>query len=312
MLFAARIVDGITGGNIIVAQAYITDITPREKRTAALGYVFAVFGLGFIVGPALGGVLSAALGPRIPFLLAAAAALVAALMSWRVLDETVTEKGRGASRLQRADLSLGAVVNNTPLLVVLAIAFVGQFALGMLQATFALYGQAVLFQGASEEMVNLGVGLLLAAVGATQLFTQVALLERLLERFGDLWLVYIGSILRAAGLVLYAVITSPWLAGASSVLFAMGMALLRPSLQSLATQTVGDEMRGGVLGFYQSAVSLATIISTAIAGVIFAVAPTVPFWLGALLSLLALIPAVGLPQQLEQRKQELEQVGAAD
>ena len=63
VLFLARILDGITGGNIIVAQAYITDITPREKRTVALGYTFAIFGLGFIFGPILGGSLAAAFGP---------------------------------------------------------------------------------------------------------------------------------------------------------------------------------------------------------------------------------------------------------
>ena len=61
----------ITGGNIIVAQAYVTDITPREKRTESLGYIFAVFGIGFIVGPALGGLLAAAFGPRIPYVIAA-------------------------------------------------------------------------------------------------------------------------------------------------------------------------------------------------------------------------------------------------
>ncbi len=75
VLFLARILDGITGGNIIVAQAYITDITPREKRTQSLGYIFAVFGLGFIFGPALGGLLSAALGPRVPYIIAGFAAV---------------------------------------------------------------------------------------------------------------------------------------------------------------------------------------------------------------------------------------------
>jgi MFS family permease len=84
------------------------------------------------------------------------------------------------------------------------------------------------------------------------------------------------------------------------------MAWLMPALQSLATQTVDDELRGGVLGFYQSSVSLATIVSTAIAGVIFAVAPAVPYWIGGALSLLALIPAILLPLQLQQKKEDLE------
>jgi DHA1 family tetracycline resistance protein-like MFS transporter len=104
VLFVACIADDITGGNIIVAQAYVTDVTPRKKRTAALGYIFAVFGIGFIIGPALGGILSAAFGPRIPFLLAAV------LMTWLVLDETVTQEQQTASRSYGRGVTLHTVI----------------------------------------------------------------------------------------------------------------------------------------------------------------------------------------------------------
>lgn len=150
-LFIARILDGITGGNIIVVQAYITDVTPREKRTESLGYIFAVFGLGFMFGPALGGVLASAYGIRVPFLLAAVAAALVVVMTWRLLDETLTPEQRIAARQRRGgSIAPGAVMRNGPLLAILAIAFVGQFSLGMLQSTFALYGEAVLFQGYSQ------------------------------------------------------------------------------------------------------------------------------------------------------------------
>jgi multidrug resistance protein len=309
VLFVARIVDGITGGNIIVAQAYITDVTPREKRTAALGYIFAVFGIGFIVGPALGGILSAIFGPRIPFLFAAAAAFAAMLLSWFVLDETVTDEKRTAIR-QRRSLPLSEVAANTTLVMILAIAFVGQFAMGLLQATFALYGEAVLFAGYSEQATNLGVGLLLASVGVGQIITQVFLLQRLLNRFGDLWLVFAGSIIRAASLFLFAMITRPWLGAVSSLFFAMGMGLLMPALQSLTTQTVDDELRGAVLGFYQSSVSMATIVSTAVGGIIFAISPTTPYWLGGSLSLLALGPALLLARHFSARRAAARHTGA--
>lgn len=302
MLFAARILDGITGGNIIVAQAYITDITPREKRTAALGYIFAVFGLGFIFGPALGGVLSAAFGARIPFYIAAAAALAAVVMTWRVLDETVTDEQKASSRAHRGSLAPRVILSNGPLMLVLVIAFVGQFGLGLLQGTFALYSEAVLFAGESEETVNLGVGLLLAVVGVGQLLTQTVLLKRLLARFGDLWLVFAGSIIRSLGLIIFAVFTTPLFGAFGSLFFAIGMGLLMPPLQSLTTQTVPDALRGGALGVYQSSVSLATIVSTAVAGTIFAINPTMPFWVGASLSLLALVPALLLAYQIRERK----------
>ena len=259
MLFAARIVDGITGGNIIVAQAYITDVSPREKRTQALGYIFAVFGMGFIIGPALGGVLSALMGARMPFVVAGAAALITAVMSLLLLDETVTRQPTAAGRQEPVRLSVAAVVSNSPLKLILVIAFVGQLGMGMLQATFALYGDAVLFAEYTDEMANLGVGLLLAVVGVGQFVTQTWLLGRLIRRFGDARLVILGTLVRSLSLVIFATSRSPWPAALGSVIFAVGQGVMMPPLQSLATRTEAESVRGGVLGVYQSSVSLLSV-----------------------------------------------------
>jgi DHA1 family tetracycline resistance protein-like MFS transporter len=290
MLFAARVVDGITGGNIIVAQAYITDVSPREKRTEALGYIFAVFGIGFIIGPALGGVLSAWLGARMPFVIAGAAALITALMSALLLDETVARQPTTAGRYQPVRLGPAEVAGNFPLMLILVVAFVGQFGLGMVQATFALYGDAVLFAEYKAEMANLGVGLLLAMVGVGQFVTQTWLLGPMKRRFGDARLVILGTLLRSLSLVVFAASRSPWPAAFGSLLFALGHGLMMPPLQSLATRTTAESVRGGVLGIYQSAASLATIISTAIAGTIFAVNPTIPYWIAGAFSLSVVVP----------------------
>jgi DHA1 family tetracycline resistance protein-like MFS transporter len=299
VLFLARVLDGITGGNIIIAQAYITDVTPSEKRTEALGYILAAFGIGFIVGPALGGVLSAWLGPRVPFVIAGAAALVTAGMSWFLLDETVNKDQQPAEARggRRASLGPLAVARNSALVLILIVAFVGQFGLGMLQSTFALFGDAVIFQGYSERATDLGVGLLLAVVGVGQFITQARLIGPLKRRFGDARLLIGGILIRSVALVLFAIVFSPWFAALAALIFAVGMGLMMPPLQSLATRTVDDSMRGGVLGVYQSSVSLATIISTAIAGVIFSIDPTFPYWIGALLSFLVVIPALILWQR---------------
>ena len=98
LLFAARVLDGVTGGNIVVALAYVTDIMPEHRRTQALGYVMAAFGLGFIFGPAMGGVLASELGPRAPFLVAAAAALVTVLITWLTLEETLSPEDQARNR----------------------------------------------------------------------------------------------------------------------------------------------------------------------------------------------------------------------
>lgn len=302
-LFLARIIDGITGGNIIVAQAYITDITPRQKRTEALGYIFAVFGLGFILGPALGGVLSAAFGPRVPYLIAAGAAIVVVLLTWITLEESLTPEQREANRQATGDsISPQEVLRNKPLILILIIAFIGQSGLGLLQSTFALYGEAVLFEGYSPEAATLGIGLLLATVGLSQFLTQAFFLRPLLARFGEYWLIILGNIGRMLGSFGFALVATPILGAASSVMFAIGISIMMPSLQSLATNTVGDEYRGGVLGLYQSTLSLSIIISTAVAGVIFAISATLPYWIGGLTAAIALIPALILLAQYGKLK----------
>lgn len=298
MLFLARILDGLTGGNIIVAQAYITDITPRAKRTQSLGYIFAAFGLGFIFGPALGGLLSSAFGPRIPYVIAAIAAVGVVFLTKFSLNETLTPEQREANRtFNQASIKPAAIIRNWPLLLILIIAFVGQFGMGLIQGTFALYGEAVLFTDYGARFVSFGVGMLLAIVGFGQFFTQTFLLRPALKRFDEAWLVVIGMILRTFSLFILAAITIPFAAGVASLLFAVGVGLMMPPLQSLSTNTVADELRGGVLGIYQSIISLSTIFSTAVSGTLFALDPTIPYWTGGLLSVLALIPAFILVRQ---------------
>ena len=293
ILFLARILDGITGGNLIVAQAYITDITPREKRTMALGFIFAVFGIGFVIGPALGGLLAFAFGPRVPYVVAAVAAIGVVVLTWYTLEETVSPEQREINRTRRkSSITPRAIAGNTTLLLILVVAFVGQSGLGLLQGTFALYGEAVLFQGYTPEQAVLGVGLLLAAVGLGQVVTQTVLLGPLLKRFGEPWLVVIGNFARMVGMFIFAVISSPWLGAMSSVIFAFGIGVMMPSLQSMSTTTVDEEERGGVLGVYQSSISLSIIVSTAVSGVLFAISPTVPYWVAGILAAVAFLPAV--------------------
>ncbi len=299
MLFFARILDGITGGNIIVAQAYITDITPREKRAQSLGYVFAVFGLGFIIGPALGGILSAWLGPQIPFLIAALAATLVTLLTWLSLNESLTPEQREVNRnFKKAGLNLKDMGGNLNLMLILFVAFGGQFIMGLLQSTFALFGEAVLFTQYSESATDLGIGLLLAVIGMAQVVTQMFVLKPALKHFGEAKLVIIGSILRVFSMFILVVIISPWIASISMIFLAVGVGIMMPSLQSMATKSVADELRGGVLGWYQSSISLSIIVGTALGGILFAITPTTPYWVGAFTSFIVILPAIILMRQM--------------
>lgn len=293
MLFFARILDGITGGNIIVAQAYITDIFPEEKRTQALGYIFAAFGLGFIVGPALGGVLAGAFGPQVPFLLAAVAAFLTVLLTHFTLEETVTPEDRERNKtVKKGSLNPMELITNVPLVAVLSVTFIAQFGFGMLIGVLALYSEAVIFVGADEATVNFGVGILLMFFGIAQFITQMVVLPRALKQYSDPMIVVIGLVLRAFSMALYYIALGPAVVAVANIFFALGSGLMMPPLQSLTTKTIAPEFKGAILGIYQSVISLAVIFSTAIAGGLFEVSPILPFLVGGVLFMVSLLPAV--------------------
>ncbi|MDE2820032.1 MAG: MFS transporter [Chloroflexota bacterium] len=293
VLFLARILDGITGGNIVVAQAYVTDIVPEDRRTVALGYVMAAFGLGFAVGPAVGGILASAFGPQIPFVFAAIAAAGTVVLTHFTLEESLSHDDRQRNRKNDAPrLRPMALMRNVPLVAVLSVSFFARFGMGLLIATLALFAEAVLFSGQSFSSVSLGVGVMLMMVGIGQIITQVILLPAALNYFSDTLIVLMGAAARALSMFLLALAVEPLFGTASVVIFAVGSGLLIPPLQSLLTKTVPVELRGAIFGVYQSVMSLAVILSTAIAGLLFAADPTIPNWVGGALSCISLVPGL--------------------
>lgn len=292
-LFAARILDGITGGNVIVAQAYVTDITPRKTRTRGLGLIFAAFGLGYIVGPAVGGVIGSAFGDSAPFWAGAAVSLLTVVLTGLFLDESLPAEERRRRARAAIRLSPRVVLGSSALVLILITGFAAQFSIAVLQSTIALYGDHVLFAGQGERAVNLGVGLMLTGIGIGQFVTQLVLIRPLVDRFGERRLVVIGAFLRAIGMLSIAVFTSPVLVGGISLmLVAIASGVMMPSLQALATTSVGEEISGGVLGVYNAAVSLGIIAGTYAGGHLFAITPQTPFIAAGLVLLATLIPAI--------------------
>ena len=302
-LFAARILDGITGGNIIVARAYVVDVTDPKKRTQSLAYISATFGLGFILGPAVGGLLSAAFGVQVPYVVAAIAAAFTVLLTWWVLDESLSDEIRAKNEKgEGVRLSLGEIGRNAILVRILVIAFIGQFGLGVLQSIFSLYADRVLLADYSEQIATLGIGLLLASFGVFQVSTQVFAVPRLLPRLQEARMVFLGVMVRGIGMFLLAILTSPFLAIAAIAMMAFGLGTSMPALNSLATTAVSDEVRGNVQGVYQSTLNLAIIFSTAISGVLFELQITLPFIIGGILSFITLIPVLPLIKRFDQPK----------
>ncbi|MBE2268596.1 MAG: MFS transporter [Anaerolinea sp.] len=294
VLFAGRILDGITGGNVIVAQAYVTDITTREERTRGLGVIFAAFGLGYILGPALGGLVSAFFNDRATFFVGAAISLLTTILTWLLLDESLTPERRALlAQIGKPKMTFRDVLNNIPLRWILIIGFGSQLSIALLQSSIALFSEAELFKGATEQTVSLGVGLLLTGIGVGQFITQLALIRPAVERFGEQRLVIFGAFFRGLGLLTIPLFGSPWLVGTVSlIMVAVSSGLMMPSLQALATSTVPEGQNGGVLGIYQSATSLGIIVGTALGGQLFAAAHGLPFVTGGIVLWVMIIPAL--------------------
>lgn len=298
VLFAARILDGITGGNVIVAQAYVTDITPRKERTNGLGVIFAAFGLGYIVGPAVGGLLGSAFNDTAPFWVGAAISLLTVVMTWLFLDESLPAEERLKRARSKVRLAPAFIFGNNVLVLILITGFTAQFSIAVLQSTIALYGEHVLFNGQGERAVNLGVGLMLTGIGVGQFVTQLLLMRPLVKRYGERRMVVIGAVMRAVGMLSIAAFASPLLVGGFSLmLVAMASGIMMPSLQALATTSVSEDISGGVLGVYNASTSLGIIAGTYSGGILFSVTPQTPFIAAGLVLLATIIPAVLLMQR---------------
>jgi DHA1 family tetracycline resistance protein-like MFS transporter len=303
MLYVARTLDGITGGNITTAQAYVTDVTPEEHRAQGLGLVQAAFGVGFIFGPAFGGVLSN-LGPVAPFVGATIITIGTLLLTVFTLEESLPPEARADDQpgdRTRPSIPLSELLSWAPLRVILAIGFFASLAFAALPATFALYADRVLFPDLADPgRARLYIGLMLTFNGLMQVVTQLALLKPLVSRLGERKLLLLGM-----GALLVA---SVGVASAESAIvvtllfapFAFGRGVTEPSLQSLTTRFGDERTRGQLLGIYQSARSLALIFGPVWAGYAFEeISPRAVFWVTGGLVLVALaLSAVLLTQSL--------------
>jgi DHA1 family tetracycline resistance protein-like MFS transporter len=256
MLFAGRILDGITGGNISTAQAYVADVTTPENRAKGMGMVGAAFGLGFIIGPALGGELSQ-FGIEVPFLFAAALSFANATLLYFVLPETVKRDGT-AQAVDRSWRGMARRLREPHLGLVVGVYFLFIVAFSIMTTTFALYTMHVFGYDARDN------GRLFAFIGMLGVILQGGLIGRLVQRFGELPFIIMGAALFVAGLFALPLVgpASGGLAGLLLVLttFANGNAMTTPTLTSLASKAAGTHEQGEVLGVMQSGASLARIV----------------------------------------------------
>src|SRR2546429_2708893 len=266
MLFLGRIIDGISGGNISTAQAYIADVTTTENRAKGMGLIGAAFGLGFVFGPAIGGILSR-WGINVPFLFAGGLAFANAILLYFTLPETVTpdHPARASAATGRGWGQLFVSLKNPRLGFVLTIYFLSIVAFSIMTASFSLF---MMFRLGYDAFHN---GWVFAFVGIISAVIQGGLIGKLVKRFGEPLLIIVGALLFSASLVaipfvtLASGLTALLVLGAAT---AIGQALSAPSLSSLASKTASAGEQGGVLGVMQSVASLARAVGPSLAAVL--------------------------------------------
>jgi DHA1 family tetracycline resistance protein-like MFS transporter len=250
MLFLARVVDGLSGGNISTARAYVADVTEPKDRARAYGLIGAAFGLGFILGPAISGVL-AKVSYTAPIWAAAAITLVATAMAFFWLPETVHKAHAGSGMPFR---NLALLMKRPEIRRILVIDFVYWFAFAIFQTTFALFAKARFNFDAPQT------GYFFAAFGVLGAIVQGGLIRPIVSRFGDKPTFLVGLACGAAGLVLTALTHSVTLFAWSLVPLALGIGFGHPTMTSLVSRAARGDEQGRVQGAASAVESLGRTI----------------------------------------------------
>ena len=238
MLFLARIVDGLSGGNISTARAYVADVTEPKDRARAFGFIGAAFGLGFIMGPALSGIL-ARVSYTAPIWAAAGITLIATLMAWFWLPETVHKAAAGTGMPFRA---LGEMLRRPGLRRMLWIDLIYWFAFAIFQTTFALVASHRFQLDVSQT------GYLFAAFGILGAIIQGACIRPIVQRLGDARTFLAGLLCTVVGLVVSTMAVTVWQFVAALVPLAFGIGFGHPTISALVSRSAGREEQGRVQG----------------------------------------------------------------
>jgi DHA1 family tetracycline resistance protein-like MFS transporter len=306
LLVLSRLLSGFTSGNLAAAYAYVSDVTPTERRAAGLARVSSAFALGFALGPLLGGLLAGAGDPdtasfAAPAFAAAGVSMLSLLGIALFLPEShAVPPGHRTAARERAG---GAPPDRTQLLRDATLRWMVILSLGVL--TFAAMRESLMSLWLHDELSfdTHTIGMVFTVNGLIVALTQFTATGRLAQRFGEMATLRIGILCYGvswAGLVLAGSLPTVVLATATG---AIGTALFGTSLQSLVSQRAAPRTRGAVMGLYQSSASLARFGGAAFSGTLYGqLGHDVPFTLGAI----AMLPALGITAIIASRMRQVE------
>ncbi len=293
IMLLARMLDGASGGNILVAQAYIADITRPEHRARSYGLIGAAFGVGFVLGPLLGGlIVSLPIAHewqlRLPFLVAAAFSTFAWILVVLRLPES--HNVDGAKQGEARVFSLHGLADTLHLPGVGRLVLIGSLnvlAFAALEGTFALYLRERL--GWTER----GAMFAFAFLGLVTAFVQGGLIRRLVPRFGEPKLIIAGLFFSVLGFVGLGAATTGALLFVAIIAVGLGQGCASPSISGLLSRVTPGSEQGAVFGVYVSAQTLARLVNYYVSNRLLGqVAPAAPFWEAAVVAAIALGAAI--------------------
>jgi DHA1 family tetracycline resistance protein-like MFS transporter len=291
-LFVGRVLSGIMGASFTTGAAYIADVSPPEKRAQNFGMIGAAFGLGFIIGPVVGGLLGE-FGPRVPFYAAAIVSLLNWLYGYFVLPESLPTERRRAFAWNRAN-PLGSLLNlkRYPVIAGLIFALIFVYiASHAVQSTWSFF--TMYRYGWSEAEVGYSLG----AVGILSAVVQGFLIRWLIPRIGQNAAVYAGMVFYIIGLVLFSIASEGWMIYPFLVVYSLG-GIAGPALQGIMSNVVPSNEQGELQGAMTSAMSATSIVGPPLMTGLFAFftqkeaafnLPGAPMMLGAVLVVIGLL-----------------------
>ncbi len=310
-LFLGRVLSGITSSSMATANAYITDITAPEKRARAFGLLGAAFGVGFVLGPAMGGWIGS-YNPRLPFWVAGALSLMNALYGFIVLPESLAPEHRQHTirwKLANPLASMKLLRSHRELFALTGINLLGYLAHEVYATVFVLY--TMYRYGWSEK----SVGMSLAVVGISYMITSATLVGPFVKHFGERYALFSGLFFGALGFALFGFATTGWLFVIAIAVNSL-WGLAGPPAQSLMTRHVSVAEQGQLQGALSSMRGMAMIVGPGLFAGVFAISikrqpavPGAPWFLSALLLVSSLIlaravipvsAAVPLPESIAQ------------
>jgi MFS transporter, DHA1 family, tetracycline resistance protein len=281
VLFLSRLIDGITGGNISTAQAYIADVTPPQQRARNFALMGAVFSLGFILGPAIGGALGQ-FSVTLPAFAAGTLSLLSAIFGYFMLPESLPKAKRATAPFTWSAVNPIRAISDMAKLpnlgVLLLATFVFNFVYGAMATNFSVY---TIERFRAQPLENAAVFMLVGTIGV---IVQAGVVPRLVPRFGEQRLALSGLALQVLGFVGIVVAPAFWALYLITALIGAGNAFMRPTLTALISNSVSFREQGKVAGVTASLTSLTYVFGPLWAGVTYDyIMPSAPYWTGAIL-----------------------------